>query len=162
MSSVELARRHNVKLHIRSAFTWEPGTIVEEKTDMEQAVVNAITHDVSEAKVTVSGVPDQPGIAARMFTALAADGINVDVIVQNTSEHGRTDISFTVGRADLARALRLVAGVAEVAAVEPPRQAVILRVNRNLEVQGHVELEEDDVAEHRRSSFGLLLTTGIG
>lgn len=111
MRSVEFARRHGVKLHIRSAFTWESGTIVKEKTDMEQAVVNAVTHDVSEAKVTVSGVPDQPGIAARMFTALADDGINVDVIVQNTSEHGRTDISFTVPHAEAERATELINGL---------------------------------------------------
>ena len=96
MRSVEFARRHEVKLHIRSAFTWEAGTIVKEHTDLEQAVVNAVTHDTSEAKVTVSGVSDQPGIAARMFTVLAESGINVDMIVQNTADHGRTDISFTV------------------------------------------------------------------
>jgi len=75
MRSVEFARRHQVKLHIRSAFTWEPGTIVTEETPaMEQAVVNAVTHDTSEAKVTVSGVSDQPGVAAQMFTALADSG----------------------------------------------------------------------------------------
>jgi aspartate kinase len=96
MRSVEFARRHGVKLHIRSAFTWEPGTIVTEETDMEQAIVNAVTHDTSEAKVTVSGVSDQPGVAAQMFTALADAGVNVDMIVQNVSDHGKTDISFTV------------------------------------------------------------------
>ena len=109
MRSVEFARRHHVKLHIRSAFSWEPGTIVtEETTEMEQAVVNAITHDTSEAKVTVSGVPDKPGVAALMFTALADAGINVDVIVQNTSEHGRTDISFTCPHPDAERATTLI------------------------------------------------------
>ncbi|WP_436796334.1 aspartate kinase [Actinospongicola halichondriae] len=108
MRSVEFARRHEVKLHIRSAFTWEPGTIVKEHTDMEQAVVNAVTHDTSEAKVTVSGVSDQPGIAARMFTVLAESGINVDMIVQNTSEHGRTDISFTVPHDEAEAATELI------------------------------------------------------
>ena len=111
MRSVEFARRHGVKLHIRSAFTWEPGTIVTEETDMEQAVVNAVTHDTSEAKVTVSGVPDQPGIAARMFTVLAEAGINVDMIVQNTSEHGRTDISFTVPHPEAEQATELINGL---------------------------------------------------
>ena len=112
MRSVEFARRHGVKLHIRSAFTWEPGTIVtEEHTDMEQAVVNAVTHDTSEAKVTVSGVPDQPGIAAKMFTVLAEAGINVDMIVQNISEHGRTDISFTVPHAEAEQATELINGL---------------------------------------------------
>ena len=109
MRSVEFARRHNVRLHIRSAFTWEPGTMVtEEIPEMEQAVVNAVTHDTSEAKVTVSGVPDRPGVAARMFTTLAEAGINVDVIVQNTSEHGRTDISFTVPHAEAEQATELI------------------------------------------------------
>jgi aspartate kinase len=109
MRSVEFARRHHVKLHIRSAFSWEPGTIVtEEIPEMEQAVVNAVTHDVSEAKVTVSGVPDRPGVAARMFTVLAQAGINVDVIVQNTSEHGRTDISFTVPHPEAEKATELI------------------------------------------------------
>ena len=69
---------------------------------MEEAVVTAVTHDTSEAKVTVSGVPDRPGVAARLFRALADKSINVDMIVQNTSAHGTTDISFTVPKTDLA------------------------------------------------------------
>jgi aspartate kinase len=104
MRSVEYARRWGVKLHVRSAFTWEPGTwVVEEDAAMEQAIVSAVTHDTSEAKVTVSGVPDRPGIAARLFRELADVDVNVDMIVQNVSDHGVTDISFTVPRADLVR-----------------------------------------------------------
>jgi aspartate kinase len=68
---------------------------------MEQAIVSAVTHDVSEAKVTVSGVPDRPGIAARLFRELADVDVNVDMIVQNVSDHGVTDISFTVPKSDL-------------------------------------------------------------
>jgi aspartate kinase len=102
MRSVEYARRWGVRLHVRSAFTWEPGTwVVEEDPSMEQAIVSAVTHDVSEAKVTVSGVPDHPGIAARLFRELADVDVNVDMIVQNVSDHGVTDISFTVPRNDL-------------------------------------------------------------
>jgi aspartate kinase len=102
LRSVEFARNHHVPLHVRSSFTWEPGTwVVEEEPDMEQAIVSAVTHDVSEAKVTVIGVPDKPGVAATLFRALADEGINVDMIVQNVSEDGSTDISFTVPRADL-------------------------------------------------------------
>ena len=71
---------------------------------MEQAVVSAVTHDTSEAKVTVSGVPDQPGVAARLFRALADDGVNVDMIVQNTGTNGLTAISFTVAMTDLEQA----------------------------------------------------------
>ncbi|HMG39926.1 MAG TPA: aspartate kinase [Acidimicrobiales bacterium] len=106
MRSVEYARRWGVKLHVRSAFTWEPGTwVVEEGPSMEQAIVSAVTHDVSEAKVTVSGVPDHPGIAAKLFRTLADGDVNVDMIVQNVSDHGVTDISFTAPRADLAAAV---------------------------------------------------------
>jgi aspartate kinase len=97
MRSVEYARRWGVKLHVRSAFTWEPGTwVTEEEPSMEQAVVSAVTHDTSEAKVTVAGVPDRPGIAATLFRQLADHDVNVDMIVQNVSAHGVTDISFTV------------------------------------------------------------------
>ncbi len=102
MRSVEYARTWRVPLHVRSSFTWEPGTwVVEEDESMEQAVVTAVVHDVSEAKVTITGVPDQPGIAARVFRPLADAGVNVDMIVQNVSDHGVTDISFTVPRTDL-------------------------------------------------------------
>jgi aspartate kinase len=105
LRSVEFARNHHVPLHVRSSFTWETGTwIVEEEDSMEHPIVSAVTHDASEAKVTVHGVPDQPGLAARLFRALADKSINVDMIVQNTSEAGKTDISFTVPRADLATA----------------------------------------------------------
>jgi aspartate kinase len=103
LRSVEFARNHNVPLHVRSAFTWEPGTWVEEEDpSMEQAVVTAVTHDLSEAKVTVTGVPDRPGLAAKLFRSLADRNINVDMIVQNISLHGTTDISFTIPESDLA------------------------------------------------------------
>ena len=105
LRSVEFARRHGVPLHVRSSFTWEPGTwIVEEDPTMEEAVVTAVTDDTSEAKVTVAGVPDRPGVAARLFRELANRGVNVDMIVQNTGAHGMTDISFTVATSDLAGA----------------------------------------------------------
>ena len=102
MRSVEFARTWGVKLHVRSSFTWEPGTwVTEEDPSMEQAIVSAVVHDASEAKVTIGGVPDRPGIAGSLFRRLAERGVNVDLIVQNTSEHGVTDISFTVPRDDL-------------------------------------------------------------
>jgi len=96
MRSVELARTFGVRLHIRSAFSWVPGTWVTEEETMESAIVSAVTHDTSEAKMTVSGVTDRPGVAARLFRALAEAGVNVDMIVQNSSADGHTDISFTV------------------------------------------------------------------
>jgi aspartate kinase len=99
MRSVEYARNHGVDLHIRSAFTWETGTMVTtEDTSMEQAIISAVTHDADESKITLAGVVDRPGIAARLFRALADRNINVDMIVQNTSLEGHTDISFTAPR----------------------------------------------------------------
>jgi aspartate kinase len=103
LRAVEFARNHNVPLHVRSSFTWEPGTwVVEEDADMEEAVVTAVTHDTSEAKVTVSALPDHPGVAAKLFRAQADRSINIDMIVQNASANGTTDISFTVPKTDLA------------------------------------------------------------
>ncbi|MCU0268798.1 MAG: aspartate kinase [Acidimicrobiales bacterium] len=114
MRSVEYARTHGVDLHVRSAFTWETGTLVtKEDHDMEQAIVSAVTHDTDETKVTITGVPDRPGIAARLFRALAEHDINVDLIVQNVSVAGVTDISFTVPRSDTAAAERTCAELVE-------------------------------------------------
>ncbi len=112
LRSVEFARNHGVPLHVRSSFTWEPGTWVdEEDTTMEQPVVTAVTHDESEAKITVTGVPDRPGLAARLFRGLADRNVNVDMIVQNTSLHGTTDISFTVPDEDLAVSTEVCKGL---------------------------------------------------
>jgi len=108
LRSVEFARNHHVKVHVRSSFTWAPGTWVTEEdpslTSMEQAILSGVTHDASEAKVTIQQVPDKPGVAATYFRTLADAGVNVDMIVQNVSTAGRTDISFTVPRTDLSRA----------------------------------------------------------
>jgi aspartate kinase len=113
LRSVEFARNHHVPLHVRSSFTWEPGTwVAEEDPSMEQPVVTAVTHDVSEAKVTVTGVPDRPGIAGRLFRALADRTVNVDMIVQNTSLRGTTDISFTVPKVDLAASMEVANALA--------------------------------------------------
>jgi aspartate kinase len=112
LRSVEFARNHNVRLHVRSSFTWESGTWVEEEdAQMEQAVVTAVTHDLSEAKVTVTGVPDKPGLAAKLFRGLADRNINVDMIVQNISLHGTTDISFTIPEADLPASTEVCEGL---------------------------------------------------
>ncbi len=131
MRSVEFARTWGVRLHVRSAFTWEPGTWVqEEDPTMEQAIVSAVVHDTSEAKVTVSGVPDQPGIAARLFRQLADRDVNVDMIVQNTSDHGVTDISFTVPHSDLTVAEEVTSALAtEIGATGVSSDADIARVS---------------------------------
>ena len=108
LRSVEFARNHHVPLHVRSSFTWELGTWVqEEDPSMEQAIISAVTDDMSEAKVTVANVPDRPGIAARLFRALADNAVNVDMIVQNVSHDGTTDISFTVPKEDLATSIEV-------------------------------------------------------
>ena len=114
LRAVEFASNHKVQLHVRSSFTWEPGTIIdEEDLSMEQAVVSGITHDTSEAKITVSSVPDRPGISAQIFRPLADRRINVDMIVQNTGHDGATDISFTVPKSDLATAMEVCRPVAD-------------------------------------------------
>ncbi len=106
MRSVEYAHRHRVPLHVRSAFTWEPGTwVTEEDPEVEAALIRAVQPDLSEAKITVSGVPDRPGVAATLFRQLADADVNVDMIVQNVSEGGVTDISFTVPHAQLDEAM---------------------------------------------------------
>ena len=105
MRAVELARKFNVVIHSRSAFSNAEGTYVREADDMmEEAVITGIAHDTSEVKVTIRGVPDATGIAAKVFSALAGNLVNTDMIIQNISEGGETDISFTCPAADLARA----------------------------------------------------------
>jgi aspartate kinase len=98
--SVEFGRRYNIPIHVRSSFHRGVGTWVKEET-MEEAIIRGIAHDVSEAKVTVHGVPDAPGLAAQLFEPLADAGLTVDMIVQNVSRAGVTDISFTVPKVDV-------------------------------------------------------------
>jgi aspartate kinase len=131
LRAVEFARNHTVPLHVRSSFTWEPGTwVVEEDADMEEAVVTAVTHDTSEAKVTVSGLPDHPGVAARLFRPLADRSIIVDMIVQNSSAQGTTDISFTVPNDDLAMAVQTAQAHAdELGATGVTSDAAVARVS---------------------------------
>lgn len=97
LRSVEFARNFNVPLHVRSSFLPETGTwIQKQENNMEDAIVSAVTHNTSEVKFTLEGVPDQPGVAAKIFRALSNENLNVDMIVQNISNEGLTDISFTV------------------------------------------------------------------
>ena len=112
--SVELAAKHQVPVEVRSSFQDWPGTrVVKEDTDMEHVLVSGITGDRNQAKVTVVGVPDQPGIAAKIFVAIAEAAVNVDMIIQNVSQDSSTDISFTVPRGDLKSAIRLVQDLAK-------------------------------------------------
>src|SRR5438309_6928607 len=104
LRSVEYARSTGVMLHVRSSFTDEDGTWVREEDErMEQALISGVAHDDGEAKVTIQGVPDRPGVAARIFRAVADEAINIDMIVQNVSHDGTTDVSFTAPKPDLPR-----------------------------------------------------------
>ena len=112
--SVEFAKKYGVPVHVRSTFKPDPGTLVTREDDsMEEVVVTGITHDRGQAKVSILRVPDRPGIAAQVFGALGAQSIVVDMIVQNISRDGFTDISFTLPRADRARAEQVLAIVAK-------------------------------------------------
>ncbi|MBW8004429.1 MAG: aspartate kinase [candidate division NC10 bacterium] len=111
--AVEYAKNYNVSIHVRSSFTRNPGTmVVQEDRDMERVAVSGIAYDKNEAKITITGVVDRPGIAAKLFGRVAESGIVVDMIVQNISQDGHTDISFTVPRSDFHKAKELVEGVA--------------------------------------------------
>jgi len=107
--SIELAKKFNVPIHVRSSFSQNPGTmIIKEAKRMEDVMVSGVTMDKNEAKITVCDVPDRPGVAARIFKALSGAGINVDMIVQNVSHTRRTDISFTVPKTHIQKAIKLV------------------------------------------------------
>jgi aspartate kinase len=109
LRSVEFARNYNVPVHVRSSFSYETGTwVTDEETTMEEPIISGVTHDVSEAKVTIFRVPDRPGIAAKLFRPLADANLVVDMIEQNVSTEGHTDISFTVPKSDLARTMEVV------------------------------------------------------
>ena len=131
LRSVEFARNHNVPLHVRSSFTWEPGTwVTNQEPSMEDPIISGVVTDVSEAKVTVESVPDRPGISATLFEPLAAANVNVDMIVQNTSKDGTTDISFTMPKADMKVAEEIVARVAaEIGAAGVSHDADIAKIS---------------------------------
>jgi aspartate kinase len=118
LRSVEFARNHNVPIHVRSSFTWEQGTWVtgevrKGEQNMEEPIISGVVHDASDAKITVLGVPDQPGVSAALFEPLASANVNVDMIVQNTSTAGTTDISFTLPKTDVANAQPIVERIAK-------------------------------------------------
>jgi aspartate kinase len=110
--SVELAKKFNVPVYVRSSFTDEGGTLVtREEKEMEKEVVSGVTYDRDQAKITVIHVPDRPGVAARLFTPLSEKNIVVDMIIQNASIQGHTDLTFTVSRKDIREATRIISEV---------------------------------------------------
>jgi len=113
--SVELARRSGLRLHVRSSFDDEaPGTWVQEVDDqMEDVLISGVALETDEAKVTFDGVPDKPGVAAALFKAVASVGVSVDMIVQNVSHEGATDLSFTAPTADVSSLEAAIGGIAQ-------------------------------------------------
>jgi aspartate kinase len=121
LRSVEYARNHGVKIHCRSSFNDRPGTVVVgEQETMEHPLITAVTHSTGEARVTLKGVPDTPGIAGRVTTALAAANVNIDMIIQNepVSEGHEADMSFTIPRDDIPTAEAAIKPIADELGVE--------------------------------------------
>ncbi|MFH1641140.1 MAG: aspartate kinase, partial [Candidatus Omnitrophota bacterium] len=111
--SIEVAKKFNVPIHVRSSFSKDTGTmIIKEVKIMEDVVVSGITLNRNQAKITICNVPDRPGVASRIFKELSGSGINVDMIVQNVSHLRQTDISFTVNKTDVSKATKIVRSVA--------------------------------------------------
>ena len=112
--SVGFAKKYNIPVHVRSSFSEEEGTmVVNEDSGMEQLVVSGVTHNKDEARITLKKVPDQPGIAAKIFDPIADAGIMVDMIIQNTRAGGQTDLTFTVPKKDYKEALEIEQKVAK-------------------------------------------------
>ncbi len=117
--AVEFAKKFDVPVHVRSSFKEEEGTmVVEEETDMERVVVSGITYSKNEARITLTKVPDQPGVASKIFTPVAEAGIVVDMIIQNTRKGGLTDLTFTVPKSDYPTAMAIQKDVAETIGAE--------------------------------------------
>ena len=112
--SVGFAKKFNIPVHVRSSFSEEEGTmVVNENSGMERLVVSGITHDKNQARITLKKVPDQPGVAAKIFTPIAEDGIVVDMIIQNTRAEGKTDLTFTVPKVNFKSALEMEKKIAK-------------------------------------------------
>jgi aspartate kinase len=166
LRSVEFARNHGVRIHVRSSFTGEDGTLIRPQEElMEQPIISGIAHDTSEAEVTIVAVPDTPGIAAKVFRALADEGVNVDMIVQNVGADGTTDISFTVPKSDLARAESLLERVAGNIGAEgvhhDPNIAKISLVGAGMKTHPGVAADMFDALAEAGINIGIISTSSI-
>jgi aspartate kinase len=166
LRSVEFARNHGVRIHVRSSFTGEEGTWIRPQEElMEQPIISGIAHDTSESEVTIVAVPDRPGIAARVFRALADEGVNVDMIVQNVSAAGTTDISFTVPKSDLVRAESLLERVAGDIGAEgvqhDPNIAKISLVGAGMKTHPGVAADMFDALAEAGINIGIISTSSI-
>ncbi len=167
---VEYARRHGVKIHVRNSLGDQPGTWVEEDEEgttgmLESALIRGVALDTEEAKVTLDEVPDRPGIAASIFKAVAAEGIHVDMIVQNISHDGRTDLSFTVPRADLTRLNAVLDGiVTDVGALRYETDAAIAKlslVGAGIKSNPGVAADMFDALAAEGINIGMISTSSI-
>jgi len=141
--SIEVAKKFDMPLHVRSSFETEPGTMILKEADkMEGFVISGVTLNKSEAKLTMCDVPDQPGIAAKIFREISRQGINVDTIVQNVSRRGTTDVSFTVPLGELHRAKSVTEKVAG-------------------KIRAHRVLEDKDIARVSIVGVGMKTHTGV-
>ncbi len=141
--AVEFAKKFGVPIHVRSTFTKERGTmVVAETRDMEKVLVSGVAYNKNEARVTIKKVPDRPGIAASIFQPVFESGIIVDMIVQNTSEDGITDLTFTVPKSDFLKTMKLVSRVAE-------------------EIQAEKVLGDEDIAKVSVIGVGMRTHAGV-
>jgi len=166
LRSVEYARNHGVVLHVRSSFGYEDGTWIKEEDErMERAIISGVAHDTSEAKVVIQNVPDTPGIAARVFRPLADEGVNIDMIVQNVSEGGRTDISFTMPSEDLRRAKKvldeMVASVGAEGVITDPDIAKISLVGAGMKTHPGVAADMFDALSDAGINIEIISTSSI-
>lgn len=112
--SVEFAKNFDIKIHVRPTFNEKEGTIVMHETKaMEKVVISGVTYNKNEAKITVRGVPDRPGVASILFSKLGSAGVNVDMIIQNIGEKGHSDVSFTVDKSEFKKAMKVVTEAAK-------------------------------------------------
>ena len=129
--SVEFAKKNNVPIHVRSTFSRNTGTLVTKEDEiMERVVVSGITYNRKEAKITIVKVPDKPGIASKIFEPISETNINVDMILQNVSEDGFADVTFTVDETDCKKALSVIEGIAkEIGAADVQYDKDIVKVS---------------------------------
>jgi aspartate kinase len=166
LRSVEFARNHGVRIHVRSAFSEKEGTwVVSQEELMEQPIISGIAHDTSEAEVTILGVPDRPGIAARVFRKLADVGVNVDMIVQNVSAEGHTDISFTLPKSQMRRAEEVLEPLAaEIGArgvAHDPEIAKISLVGAGMRTHPGVAADMFDALAEAGINIGIISTSPV-
>ena len=158
--SVEFAKKYNVPVHVRSTFTDTTGTLVtQEDSSMEAVLVSGIAYDKDQARITLRSVPDRPGVAAAIFVPLSTNGVVVDMIVQNPSREGVTDMTFTVPRKDLKKTLTLMEGIREeTEALEVLHDVSVAKVSAiGVGMRNHSGVEAKAFAALRKENINILM-----